>query len=49
MPGDPILAMGNADLHRLVKEMVKAEIAGAKDPELHLCQSVASILLKNFE
>lgn len=41
--------MGNADLHRLVKEMIKAEIAGAKDAELHLCQSVASILLKNFE
>lgn len=49
LPGDPITALGNADLHRLVKEMIKAEISGAKDPELHLCQSVASILLKNFE
>ena len=42
--------MGHADLHRMVKEMIKAEVAGRKgNEELHLCQSLASILFKNFE
>jgi hypothetical protein len=30
--------MGHADLHRMVKEMIKAEVAGRKgNEELHLC------------
>jgi len=44
------MAMGHADLHRVVKEMVKAEVAGKKDSsELQFCTSVANILLKDFE
>jgi len=31
LQGESIVAMGHADLHRLVKEMVKAEVAGRKD------------------
>ena len=29
--------------------MIKAEVAGSNDSELYLSQSVASIMLKNFE
>lgn len=44
------MAIGHADLHRLVKEMVKAEIAGKnQESDLHFCRSVASILLREFE
>lgn len=44
--------MGHADLHRLVKEMVKAEVLGQrKKPEnlLAFSTSVANILMKDFE
>lgn len=39
-------AMGDADLHRLVKEMIKAEISD-KSSELYFAKAVASILLKD--
>ncbi len=44
------MAMGHADLHRVVKEMVKAEVAGRKDAtsELRFCTSIASILMRDF-
>jgi hypothetical protein len=46
-----VMAMGHADLHRVVKEMVKAEVVGRKDAttELRFCTSIASILMRDFE
>lgn len=44
--------MGHADLHRLVKEMVKAEIQGhRKSPSnlLTFSTSISNILMKDFE
>lgn len=42
--------MGHADLHRVVKEMVRAEVVGRKgDAKLNFCTSVSSILVKDLE
>lgn len=44
--------MGHADLHRLVKEMVKAEVQGLrKSPSnlLSFSTSISNILMKDFE
>lgn len=44
--------MGHADLHRVVREMVKAEIAGKKKDKEHdmsFSTNVASIMMKDFE
>jgi len=41
------MAIGDADLHRMVKEMVKAETANSKD--LTFSKAAASILLKDFD
>jgi hypothetical protein len=49
LSGESQLAIGHADLHRVIKDMVKAEVAGKNDEELHLCKTVANILLKDLE
>jgi hypothetical protein len=49
LSGESSLAIGHADLHRVIKDMVKAEVAGKHDDELHFCKTVASILLKDLE
>ena len=44
--------MGHADLHRVVREMVKADVAGKKrdkEHDLSFSSNVASILLKELE
>lgn len=44
--------MGHADLHRVVREMVKADVAGKKrdkEHDLSFSSNVASILMKDFE
>lgn len=49
--GDKTFAMGHADLHRLVREMVKAEVAGKKKDAAHdltFSTYVSSILMKDF-
>ena len=41
------LAIGDADLHRLVREMVKAEVAG--EQALDFCKSIANLMFKDFD
>ena len=42
-------ALGHPDMHRVVKQMIKAEVAGGNDPALKFCTSVANVFMKNFE
>lgn len=41
------LAIGDACLHRLVKEMVKAEVQGGQN--LHFCKSISNLIFKDFD
>lgn len=42
-------ALGHPDMHRVVKQMIKAEVAGGNDPQLKFCSSAANVFMKNFE
>lgn len=48
---DKCKAIGDANIHRLIREMVKAENAGHSEAErpLDFSKKVASILMKDFE
>jgi hypothetical protein len=48
LPGDKQMAISHADLHRVIKDMVKAESIGGAE-ELHFSKTVANILLKDLE
>ena len=42
--------MGHPDLHRVVKDMVKAEAHGQKgEDSLHFSKTIAGVLMKDFE
>ena len=36
-------------MHRVVKQMIKAEVTGGNDPALKFCTSIANVFMKNFE
>lgn len=40
--------MGHADLHRVVKDMVKAEVAG-ESTSFDFSKTISSVLMKDFE
>jgi hypothetical protein len=46
--GEKISALGHADLHRVVKDMVKAEAAGVST-SFDFSKTIANVLLKDFE
>ena len=46
--GEKNAALGHADIHRVIKDMIKAEVAG-KNEVLHFSKVIAGILLKDFE
>ena len=47
LSGEKTPALGHADLHRVIKDMVKQECAGGQST--HFCKTLSGIVLKDFE
>jgi hypothetical protein len=46
--GEKTSALGHADLHRVVKDMIKAEVAGDSS-SLDFCKTLSTVMMKDFE